>query len=127
MARRTMEFTKETWDGAKAALEALPPKEPKKIKISTEAGLEMYRDAILAAKAKNYSFDEIVAVLKENKIEISVATFRQYWNNNLEGVKKVARKKSVKVGAKQAKPIDQAGSSLNQHPGSTVQQAGQSV
>jgi hypothetical protein len=127
MARRTMEFTKEIWDGAKAALEALPPKEPKKVKISTEAGLEIYRDAILAAKAKNYSFEEIVAVFKEHKIAISVATFRQYWNDNLEGVKKAARKKSVKVGAKRAKPTEEATLPSNQRSGSAVQQAGQIV
>lgn len=120
MARRTMEFTKEIWDGAKAALDALPPKEPKQVRISTEEGLEMYRDAILAAKAKNYSFEEIVAVLKEHKIAISIATFRQYWNSNLDDVKKVARKKSVRAGAKRAKPGEEVSSSSTQRPGSNV-------
>jgi hypothetical protein len=122
-----MEFTKEVWDGAKMALDALPPKAPKQVKIGTEEGLEMYRDAILAAKAKNYSFDEIVAVLKEHKIAISVATFRQYWNNNLEGMKKVARKKSARPGAKRAKPAEEVGASLNLRPGSAVKEAGHTV
>lgn len=109
------------------ALDALPPKTPKQVKIGTEEGLAMYRDAILAAKAKHYSFDEIVAVLKEHKIAISVATFRQYWNNNLEGGKKVARKKSARPGAKRAKPVDETGASLNQRPGSAVKEAGHTV
>jgi len=88
MARKQNEFTAETWEKAGEALAGLPPKAPKERKIAAKEGLNTIRKSILKAKENGYTLDEIVKALKDQKISVSLATFKEYWASTVETPKK---------------------------------------
>lgn len=98
MSRKPVEFTVETWEAAGKALECLEPKAPKERKIGAKEGLSQIKASIIKARENGYTYDEIVKLLKENKVAISMSTFKEYWYSEVE---KPKEKKAIrKPGAK---------------------------
>jgi len=98
MARKQTEFTVEAWDNAAKALEGLEPKAPKERKVNAKDGLLKIKESIIKARENGYTYDEIVKLLKDNKIAISMSTFKEYWSSEVE--KSKGKKTIRKPGAK---------------------------
>ena len=88
MARKAAEFTADLWEKAGNMLAALPEKPKEKRGLTAKDGLAKIEESIRVAQEAGYTYDEIVSQLKTVGIEISLTTFKTYWNS---GKKKRAK------------------------------------
>ena len=99
MARKASEFTADLWEKAGTLLAALPEKPKEKRGLTAKDGLAKIEEAIRAAQEAGYTYDEIVAQLKTVGIEISLTTFKTYWNGSKKKRTKPATHRKVSTAS----------------------------